>query len=218
VLSRFEDDSKNVELTDQAVLMDIDTPDDFQKAALYLDHLNAPSEDECEAIFLKYKTSVPVIRHGKAVAEISCTIAKLLNETGRILLDIGLIKAGAILHDIARDKPGHAAEGALIINQLGYPDAAKIIAGHMDIEFDADNSVIDETAIVYLADKLIKEDQFISLKKRFSESYEKFSSNPEVTESIMKREKTAILIKEQIEKISGVSDLESVLKAVEIRL
>jgi len=216
VLSRFEDDSRNVELIDESILMDIDTPDDFNEAVKYLNHRNVPSKNECAAIFLKYKTSESVIKHGDAVSEISCRIAGLLNGTGRIFLDIDLIRAGALLHDIARDKPDHAVEGALILEQLGFPDVAKIIRWHMDIEFDGNNSYIDETAIVYLADKMVKEDMFISLKERFGESLEKFSTKPEVLKNISKRKKNAFLIKEKIEKIAGVSDLESVLNVKDI--
>lgn len=50
-----------------------------------------------------------------------------------------------------------------------------IIAGHMDIEFDSGIIKIDEKAIVYLADKMVKEDMFVPLKERFDGSSVKFS-------------------------------------------
>ena len=215
VLSRHESDSIDVDLVDQAVLMDMDTPGDFQKALEYFKHQNTLTDDECRAVFLRYKTPDHVIKHGEAVSGISCRIAALLNETGRVSIDTDLLKAGALLHDIARDKPDHGRAGALILDELGYSGVAEIIRWHMDIKLNENNPHIDETAIVYLADKMVKEDLFVSLKERFSESHRKFSHNPEVMDNIRQREKNAFLIKEQIEKISGVNDIESVLKKSE---
>ena len=145
-------------------------------------------------------------------------MAELLNGSGRISLDVDLLKAGALLHDIARDKPDHAKAGAAILDQLGYPDIAKIISGHMDIDINHNNPVIDETAVVYLADKMVKEDILISLNEKFSEYYKKFSSNHEIVINIRKRENNALLIKKEIEKISGISDLDSFLNKAECRL
>ncbi len=213
VLARFEDDSVNVELADQSVVMDMDTPEDFRNAERYLCHSNAPSAEECAALLSIYKTPDKVNEHGKAVCEISCRIAKLLKDRGSVDLDIYLIMAGSMLHDIARDKPGHASEGASILYKHGYPDVAKVIAGHMDIEINPDSGDVDEMSVIYLADKFVKETVFISLDERFRKSAGKSSDNPGIISNIEKREKNAHIIKERIEKITGVSDLESFLKA-----
>jgi len=218
VLSRYDNDSIDLELIDQAILMDMDSPEDYHQAVSYLNHQNTLTDDECSAVFSIYKTPVHIIKHGEAVSEISRLMAELLNGSGRISLDVDLLKAGALLHDIARDKPDHAKAGAAILDQLGYPDIAKIISGHMDIDINRNNPVIDETAVVYLADKMVKEDILISLNEKFSEYYKKFYSDPEIIINIRKRENNALLIKEEIEKISGISDLDSFLNKAECRL
>jgi len=211
VLSRFENDSREVELIDQAILMDLDTPEDFQQTVSYLNRRNIPTKDECAAIFLKYKTPAQVIEHGKAVSEISGRIVNLLNDTCRYSLDADLIKTGALLHDVVKDRPKHADEGAAVLEYLGYHEIAGIIASHMDIEFEEKNHNIDGAAIVYLADKLTKDDRLISLEERFAESSGQFSMKPEILTNIRKRKNNALLIKEQIENAIGVNDLESIL-------
>lgn len=218
VLSRFGDDSLSVEVVDQSVLMDIDTPEDLQNAESYLSHRNAPSKDECTAIFRKYKTPASVIRHGEAVSGLACRIASLVNERGACSLDLNLVRAGALLHDIARDKADHASAGALLLDQLGYPEVAGVIAGHMDIYVNTSTTAIDETSVVYLADKMIMEDLPVPLEKRFSDSMSRFSGEPDAMKNIKRREAAALIIRERIERLCGLNDLESFLAGEKICL
>lgn len=51
VLSRYDDDSIDLELIDQAILMDMDSPEDFHASVNYLQHQNTLTGDECAAIF-----------------------------------------------------------------------------------------------------------------------------------------------------------------------
>ncbi len=212
ILRRHENDSIDLEVTDQGVLMDMDTPEDFREMVKYYIRRDIPTDEECTAMLMKYETPEKVIRHGEAVSEISCRIAELLNETGRLSLDIDLVRAAALLHDIAREKPHHADEGALLMDRWGYHNVAVIIAEHMEIDIDEESPVINETAIVYLADKMTKDDRLVPLKERFNGSVERFASDPEIMKNIMMREKKAFIIKESIERICGLTDLEEVLQ------
>ena len=215
VLSEFENESADVEVIDRSILMDIDTPEELAKAKEYMKRGDIPTLDECAALFTKYKADERVIRHGEMVSLVSCSIAGILNVSGHMSLDVELVKTAALLHDIARDRPRHAAEGAAILKTSGFPRVGEIISTHMNIDYDEKKSGVDEAAIVYLADKLVEEDKLITLHERFAGSAERYSGNTEAMHNIIKRRETAMLIKQQIEKTAGIQDLESFLKSAE---
>jgi putative nucleotidyltransferase with HDIG domain len=130
---------------------------------------NVPDEAECYAILIKRQTPQQVIEHCKAVTVKAQEIAAGLINRG-ILVDRKLIFAGSLLHDIARVKPHHARIGADWLIAEGYPLVAKVIGEHEQLP---EIVSIDESAVVYLADKLILETQEVALEERFARSLEK---------------------------------------------
>ena len=91
--------------------------------------------------------------------------------------------AAGLLHDIARERPSHAQAGAEIISGLGYPEVAAIAAPHMDIDNNAAEA-LGEAAIVYLADKMVKESTVVSLEERLSQSLAKFGHDAGAVKNI----------------------------------
>jgi len=74
----------------------------------------------------------------------------------------------------------------------------KVIASHMDIFLDP-TQAITEKEIVYLADKLVKNNQIILLQDRFKTVLERFKDEPQVQQNISQRFKNAQMIQTQIE-------------------
>ena len=94
-------------------------------------------------------------------------------------MDIFLIsRSGALLHDIARLQKHHTKTGGDLFLQLGYPEISQIISQHHGLK----ETKLDETAIVFLADKLIEETQRVSIEKRFADNLHKCKS-PEAMKS-----------------------------------
>ena len=93
-----------------------------------------PSREQAIELLRKNKCSPQVIRHCEAVAGISLEIAKELKRKG-FDLDLQLVEAGALLHDIGRSKTNgveHGAVGAQIAEQVGLPEkVAEIIRKHV---------------------------------------------------------------------------------------
>ncbi len=210
VLQHFEHRACNVELIDQSILLDMDTATDYQNICSSLMRRNMPTIDECQAIFSIYNVADSVIRHGWAVANVARQIAKMLNDQGGYL-DIELITVSGLLHDIAKGKPNHAQTGAVIIEQEGYPDVARVIACHMDITIDASDPGINAAMLVYLADKMISHEQLVNIKERFARVGEKFTNQPHILLKIEERMKHALIIKARIEKCLSMGDLYSIL-------
>jgi hypothetical protein len=90
----------------------------------------------------------------------------------------------------------------MILKEIGYEKVGSIIGSHNDIEVNEDAD-ITENEILFLADKLVKEDKIVSIEERFREPLVKFSDKPDVLDNIMKRRDAAYKIVNKIEKIIG---------------
>lgn len=84
-----------------------------------------PSREQAIKFLETKKCSIQVIKHCIAVANIAVEIGEILSGKG-FDLDLKLIEAGAILHDIGRAKTHsvhHAIAGAEIAKELGMPES-----------------------------------------------------------------------------------------------
>ena len=106
-----------------------------------------------------------VIAHCRAVAKKTMQLVDRVEANGSAP-DRELLLAAALLHDIARTEPDHAAVGAAWMRTLGYPEVAELIAQHHDCE----GGELNEAALLYLADKYIQGDREVTLEERFAAS------------------------------------------------
>ena len=106
--------------------------------------------------------------------------------------------------------PNHPKRGERLIACMGFSALSGIVASHMDLEFTADN-VIDEAAVVFLADKLVQEDRRVSLIERFSPALEKFSGSPEIVDSVVRRKRTAESIRDRVLSLLRISSLDELV-------
>lgn len=206
ILDRFAADSVEVELADQGVLLDIDTMEDYRKLSNFYAQREIPTYDECLAILHKYGVDSRVSRHGQLVAGVGRSMAGRLNGAG-LNLNVDLVIAGGLVHDLAKGKPNHSKRGGRLINCLGFSAVSGIVASHMDMEFAADH-VVDEAAIVFLADKLVQGDRLVTLAERFGPALNKFSDSPEIVNSVLRRMRTAEAISERIVGLLGISSFD----------
>ena len=132
--------------------------------------------------------------HCRAVAAEALRIADAL--PGKLNCD--LLESAALLHDVARGERDHARLGAAWLRALGCPDAAAPVEQHHDLQSEA----IDEAAVLYLADKCVREDRRVPLEDRFRES-EKRCATPEAIEAHARRRETAFRLRDQINALCG---------------
>lgn len=200
ILEEFKAESVCVPVFDQAILMDMDKKEDYDKLVLY-DSLNAPNRDECLAILTYYKTPEHIIRHCEAVEKVAHTILCEVNSYCIDLNEYALL-AAALLHDIARREKNHATAGADMIREIGYPFVGEMIASHMDIEV-SEQEPLKEQEILYLADKLVIEDRNCRLDDRFKQALSENKDNLIAIKKINQRWNAARDIINKIEKLTG---------------
>ena len=174
-----------------------------------------PSREECLALLKEYNTPAHVIKHCIKVTETALRIGRALNDKG-CNLDLELIQGAGLMHDIARVEDKHWDIGAEIAFDLGYDQEAEIIKIHMFYNCDPSQDKINETDIICLADRMVKEDQYVGLDNRMQYILDKFKGNQEAFERITERIKDNKAMIHKIERIIGTS-IDSLMEFSESR-
>jgi len=200
LLDIYRDDAADLAFEDEAILLDMDTPDDYQALQRY-DSQTALNLKECAALLDIYQVPENIRKHSEKVLEVSLFLLSKLKEKG-VTLDQESVQAAALLHDIQRREKHHPQKGESLLKELGYQKTGNIISTHMDI-IVAEKGGITENELLYLADKLVADDQVICLEKREQQTVMKHQDNPAVLEKIAKRFENARLILRKIEAITG---------------
>ncbi|MBR0172665.1 MAG: histidine phosphatase family protein [Lachnospiraceae bacterium] len=130
------------------------------------------SDDLCERLLKAAGTPDDVRAHCRAVAARCDEIADAMSDKNVTAIDKGLLHAAAMLHDLLRTEEDHAQRAAALLDTLGYPEIAKIIASHHDLPENAMQEANMQAAL-YLADKQTKGTQRVSIGARFAESLAK---------------------------------------------
>jgi len=201
-LKLHEKDAVDVPVADEYIHRDIDTPDDLKSLRARYARYAIPTAQECQTL-LECQSSLPrgVHEHCAAVASAALRISSALNSSG-LAIDLELIRAGALLHDIAKGTPGHARAGAAMLRAMNFDRVAKIVETHMDL-CPADGPHIHTDEIVYLADKLTEKNRFLPLDERRTLLMQQFGHHSKVRAAINRRMSTAKKIQRKVERVTG---------------
>lgn len=205
-MEHFEECSKKIDTPDKFILCDMDYKEEFYKVKHDFENRQILSLEECIYLLSYFHVSNSIINHGKKVKEICEDLSNSINKNKKII-NIDLIKSASILHDIKRQEKNHAEVGADLLESLGYDKIAYIVRSHMKLKNEMED-VINENTILYYGDKLVVEDEFVDLNKRFQEKLNKYNDNEEIQANIMKKYKTTLKIKSNIISIIGRNEYE----------
>jgi molybdenum cofactor cytidylyltransferase len=192
-LTKFDPDGMEAKTFDSHILLDMDTPEDYLTILKRFAKLGIPDPEEARELMGGLNIKPQVVRHGQAVAKAATEIARELKP--RIpRLNLDLIYAAALLHDIAKGRSGHEREGGRILKGMGLPEVADIVAAHRDVPPPSMDN-ITEKEIVYFADKLVKGGERVSLEQRFQEKLDIFSCDPPACAAIHRRRNNALAMR-----------------------
>jgi len=161
---------------DPGILAEMNTPEEYRRLLAELDREPIPAEAEILALWREYALPPTLEAHSRAVAAAAVRLGEALSRRG-LKLNLELLRAGALLHDLRRDQPDHAETAGQVLRRLGYGRTAAVVASHMDIYWD-DQSPVDEAALVYLADKLFRGATQVGLERRFAEKLDRYGDDP----------------------------------------
>ena len=159
-----------------------------------------PGEVEALELLNEYRVDQKIIEHSKVVYKKALELAEKIIQKGKTTVNMDLISAGALLHDIGRYNENsirHGVIGGDLLRKLGYsPELARIIERHVlcgisknfakNFDFP-DREFIPETIeelIICYADKMVAGKNIVDLRKRFSHWIKKYGKTPLLDESI----------------------------------
>ncbi len=190
-----------VDIPDPGIAIDADTPEAFDVIKTLYHQLEVPSREMSLFMLKWYANSERIVRHCETVARVAANIAKLAVERGWSV-DIHLIESAALLHDITKNRGNsHAKTGGVLLARLGYSKVGRVVATHTDLPYDA-IARPDERAVVYLADKLVKNDSCVGVKRHFAGTFEKYARDSVATAAIQQRLDNALVIMKKL----GITD------------
>ena len=197
--------SLEVPVPDRFIHEDMDRMESYEALKGELASHPIPDAAECEVLLelASARAAPPSLRyHSRLVAAAASAIGRELARAGE-QLDPRLIQAGALLHDIAKGEKGHAQKGAAYLRHLGFERVAEVVGQHNDIEMEA--RVVDETAVVFIADKYVCGEAIVPMAERFTRALDRYGADPEARINIHRRWTTAGLIRDRIEARIGKS-------------
>lgn len=198
-LACFKKNTVDYEIPDPGILIDADTPDDYARMCQYAKYMGIPSPELCEKILKWFGISEDIAAHCKAVAVKAKKLSYKLIKAG-YPINIQLVEAAALLHDIAKGQDNHAQCGRDWLEDMGYGEVARVVGTHTDLPAEAIDEM-DERAILYLADKLTMQDKCITLDERFCASLDKYQNDALILKIILERKNKAMRIKNIIDNL-----------------
>lgn len=142
-----------------------------------------PSRTECLLLMQRLCMPRHIQKHCLMVGEIALYLGQLLNADS-VKLNLKLVEAAALLHDIAKDRSiknggNHDELGARMLIELGYPLLAPIVKEHAWLDESSLTGPITESLVVNYADKRVKHHQVVSIEERFEDLIDRYAKTPE---------------------------------------
>jgi uncharacterized protein len=150
---------------------------------------NIPSRETCLSLMEQHHMLPQIKAHSLQVAR----VALYLGENLMVHfpeLNMALIEAGALLHDIAKTeclktKGNHIQVGEDMVRAMGYDRVARIVSLHVRLEDEYYlNGKMDEAVLVHYADKRVLHDEVVDLEERFDYLLRTYGRSEDITSRI----------------------------------
>jgi CTP:molybdopterin cytidylyltransferase MocA/HD superfamily phosphohydrolase YqeK len=201
LLTQRPEPALTVEVEDAGALYDADTAGDLEHLRGLAVTEDLPSERRCLELLRESSVAPERIAHCEAVAAVAAALTAALNEREQCLC-APLVVSAALLHDVARAEPRHGEAGADLLERLDYPRVARVVRRHMRLG-DALGDDLDETQVVYLADKVVQGDRIVGVEARFAVRLARHAGDPSAEEGVRTRLEEARLIQARVEAALG---------------
>ncbi len=162
-----------------------------------------PSEDECFAIMKRYNMRDNIMRHSVQVMNVAMALVANLRDPGTV--QPGLVRAGALLHDIAKTRTIETKEmrhdmiGGEIMRGLGYGAIAEIVESHVVFEGFRPDGVLEARELVFYADKRVMHESIVSIDARVDDLVERYGVNERIVKLITENKDFVLEVERKIQ-------------------
>lgn len=189
---------ERVPVADQAILMDMDTPGDYEALLDYWREEDCPNEAECMELLELAGSPAAVREHGNAVARVALKLAGVLPAGSGVRVE--RLEAAALLHDVKKGFDRHEKVATEWLAEQGYPEVGRLAGKHHDL----DPGETDwESRLLYLADKLVQGVRVVSLEERMAVMNRRFAGDEAALAAAKIRLERAREVLEEVEALCG---------------
>ena len=142
-----------------------------------------PGREACLALLEAHDTPAHVRRHCLKVTETALRMGFALTETG-VMVNLPLLQAAGLLHDVCRVEKDHWLAGAALLREKGWDAPAALVEKHMHHDLPAAGTALTELDLLCLADRMVREDEYVGLGTRMGAILERFRDKPGAEERI----------------------------------
>lgn len=185
-----------IPVADQGILLDMDTPEEYEELRRRAASLHVPNRAERRALFALAGTPEPVIRHCAMVTSVAVRLAM---ELRALRPDLPVLRAASLLHDICKTEANHDAASGRFLEEQGFPEIGAVVATHMNLP----SPFSSEQALLYLADKMVDGTRLISLDEKKELMRARFANAPSSWRGARRRLARARRIARAVERITG---------------
>jgi uncharacterized protein len=142
-----------------------------------------PTRSQCMDLIEQVRMPEHIKKHSFVVARIAVYLGSLLNQNS-LRLNLELLEAGALLHDIAKARTlstgeRHEEVGSRMVEDWGYALLSAIVKEHVVLDVSVLHGPITESLLVNYSDKRVKHDQVVPLQDRFSDLISRYAKTKE---------------------------------------
>ncbi len=162
-----------------------------------------PTRRECDTLMARYAMLPNIVAHSYQVMRVALAITDSLKDGLSIHRD--QVMAGALLHDITKTrsletKEPHDASGGALLRELGFPGIAEMVEQHVRLHTLNLDGALNETEIVYYADKRVMHDKIVTLEKRMSDLIVRYGRDEETIRRIVHNKEQVLAVEKKIER------------------
>lgn len=194
-----------VAVSDQGILMDMDSPEDYERLSAMASRRHLPTREEIKALEAMAGTPKRVREHEAKVMSTAIKLADMAHDAG-ITVDRELLAAGAMLHDLCRTERDHGRAGGAMLRAHGFTALGDLVEDHMDYPYDGK---LNEGSLLYLADKITCHDILCSVDRRLAMIEQKFKDDPKALEGAKSRLEKARAILNRLSLATGRDVMEA---------
>ena len=143
--------------------------------------MNIPTPEKCYRLQKEMGMLDNIVVHCQQVCRVALTIVS--NADGiESDMDLGLIVAAALLHDITKTrsfktKEDHAQTGEQFLVECGYPEVGRIVGQHVHLTDYENNGPPNAAEIINYADKRVLHDRVVSLDRRMQYIVDRYGTD-----------------------------------------
>ncbi|OHD63625.1 MAG: hypothetical protein A2176_05685 [Spirochaetes bacterium RBG_13_51_14] len=167
------------------------------------DYAPVPTEEECHEIMKRFNMLDNIVRHSIQVMTVSMALVENLRDPA--VIQASLIKAAALLHDIAKTETIGARElrhdliGGRIMRDMGYAAIGIVVESHVVFEGFEPNGCLEEREIVFYADKRVMHDRIVSIEDRVDDLVKRYGINRRIITLITENKNFIVQVEQKIQ-------------------